>query len=153
MKEDENMSLKNKALFGGWISVARMAYKRDKLIKRKNLPQRFDDWMYRECGRKKQRIYDYKNLYELMRIDVKFLNCQLNMTYFVKNHEILMASFKNEEQVPWKHRFDCECDDSNSYFSKIKASPFEMEFSLNHDLITEPILRDFLSINKSPFEM
>ena len=59
MKENENMGVKNKALFGGWISVAKMAYKRDKLI------QRFDDWMYRECGIKKQRIYNYKNLYEL----------------------------------------------------------------------------------------
>ena len=25
MKEDENMSLKNKTLFGGWISVAKIA--------------------------------------------------------------------------------------------------------------------------------
>ena len=28
-----------------------------------------------------------------------------------------------------------------------------MEFSLNHDLITEPILCDIFSINKSPFDM
>ena len=34
MKEDENMSLKNKTLFGGWISVAKIAYKRDKLTKK-----------------------------------------------------------------------------------------------------------------------
>ena len=55
MKEDENMNLMNKALFGGWISVARMAYKRDKLIKRTSLPQRFDDLMYKEFGIKKQK--------------------------------------------------------------------------------------------------
>ena len=29
----------------------------------------------------------------------------------------------------------------------------ECNFSLNHDLITEPIFRDFFSINKSPFKM
>ena len=38
MKEDENMSLKNKFLFGGQISVAAKAYKHDKIIKGKNLP-------------------------------------------------------------------------------------------------------------------
>ena len=73
MKENENMSLKNKALFGGWISVAKMAYKRDKLIKRKDLSQRFDDWMYRDCGIKKQKIYNYNNLYELMSVAPKLL--------------------------------------------------------------------------------
>ena len=33
LKEDENMSLKNKFLFGGWISVAAKAYRHDKIIK------------------------------------------------------------------------------------------------------------------------
>ena len=35
MKEDENMSRKNKALFGGWMSVAKKA--------KKDLPRRFDN--------------------------------------------------------------------------------------------------------------
>ena len=35
MKEDENMSLKNKSLFGGWISIASKAYRHDKIIKRR----------------------------------------------------------------------------------------------------------------------
>ena len=38
IKSGENMSLRNKALFGGWIAVARMVYKRDKLIKGVGLP-------------------------------------------------------------------------------------------------------------------
>ena len=33
IKEGKNMSLRNKTLFGGWIAVAKMAYKHDKLIK------------------------------------------------------------------------------------------------------------------------
>ena len=116
MKENENMSLKNKYLFGGWLSVAGKAYRRDKFIKGKNLPQR-----YIECRIKKQTTYNYRNLYELMRVGPKLLNSQVNMTYFVKNHEILMTYFGNDEQIPWKHHFDCKCDDCNSYF-------FEMEF-------------------------
>ena len=47
IKEGENMSLKNKALFGEWLSFAGKAFRRDKFIKGKNLPQRFDDWI---CG-------------------------------------------------------------------------------------------------------
>ena len=69
------MSLRNKALFGGWILVARMVYKSDKLIRRKSLPRRFDDWMYEEFKIKKQRIYDYISLYELMSVAPKLLNC------------------------------------------------------------------------------
>ena len=42
IKDGENMSLRNKALFGGWIAVARMVYKRDKLMKGVGLPWRFD---------------------------------------------------------------------------------------------------------------
>ena len=89
------MNIRNEAVFGGWISVARMAYKRDKLIKRKSLPQQFDDWMYKEFGIRQQRIYDYINLYELMNVAPNLLNCQVNMTYFVKNHEILILKVKN----------------------------------------------------------
>ena len=38
------------------------------------------------------------------------------MTYFVKNHDVLMTYFENEGQIPWKDPFDCKCDDCNSYF-------------------------------------
>ena len=128
VKEDENMNLRNKALFGGWTSVARMVYKRGKLIKRKSLPQRFDDWMYKELEIRKQRIYDYINLYELMSVAPKLLNCRVNMTYFVKNHEILMTYSKSEEQILWKHWFNCTCDSCNSYSSEINASPSGIEY-------------------------
>ena len=66
-----------------------------------NLPGRFEDWMYRECGIKKQTICNYKNLYKLMRLAPKLLNFRVNMTYFVKNHEILFSYFEeSKEQIP-----------------------------------------------------
>ena len=99
------MSLRNKALFGGWIAVARMVYKRDKLI---DLFRRFDYWMDKEFKIKKQTIYDYINLYELM-------NCRVNMTYFVKNHGVLMTYFKRR-QIVWKHQHDFTCEECNFYF-------------------------------------
>ena len=77
---------------------------------------------------KKAKIYNYKNLYELVSVAPKLLNCRVNMTYFVKNHEILMTYFENEEQIPWKHRFYCKCEDYNSYVFETNASPFGMEF-------------------------
>ena len=48
IKDGEKMSLRNEALFGGWIAVERMVYKRDKLIEGKNLPQRFHYWVDKE---------------------------------------------------------------------------------------------------------
>ena len=52
-----------------------------------------------------------------MGVAPKLMNCRVNMTYFVKNHEILINYFEeNEEQIPWKHEFCCKCEDCNSYF-------------------------------------
>ena len=52
-----------------------------------------------------------------MSVAPKLLNCPVNMTYFVKNYEILMGYVEeNEEQIPWKHPFNCKCNDCNSYF-------------------------------------
>ena len=62
------MSLKNKVLLCGWISTAAKVFRREKNICGENLHGRFEDWMYRECGIKKQMIYIYQNLYKLMRI-------------------------------------------------------------------------------------
>ena len=109
------MRLRNKALFGGWIAVARMVYKRDKLIEEKNLPHRFDYWMEEEFKIKKQTIYNYINLYELMRVAPKLLKCRVNMAYFVKHYEIPMTYFKSR-QIAWEHQLDCTCEDCNSYF-------------------------------------
>ena len=53
-KEDENMSLKNKALLGGWISIASKVYRHEK-----NLSCRFEDWLYKEWKIKKQTSYNY----------------------------------------------------------------------------------------------
>ena len=95
------MSLKNKTLMGGWILTAAKVFRRDKNMRGENLSGRFEDWRYRECGIKKQTIYNYKNLYKLMRLAQKLLNCTVNMTFFVKNHEILFSYFEeNEEQIP-----------------------------------------------------
>ena len=52
-----------------------------------------------------------------MRVAPKLLNCQINMTYFVKNCKILLGYFKkNEEQIPWKH---------NIYYNTISLSRHE----------------------------
>ena len=45
----ENTTLKNKALFGGWLEAV---YRLDKMSG-KALPNRFEDWIQRECGIKK----------------------------------------------------------------------------------------------------
>ena len=52
-KENENTSLKNKTLMGGWVSTAAKVFRRDKNILGENFPGQFEDWMYRECGIKK----------------------------------------------------------------------------------------------------
>ena len=47
------------------------------------------------------------------------LNCLVNITYFIKNYEILLDYFKeNEEQILWKHNFYYDCKACISYFSE-----------------------------------
>ena len=56
---------------------------------------------YTEPKIKKQTIYTYRNLYKLMSVAPKLLNCCVNMTNIVKNYQILLDNFKeNEEQIP-----------------------------------------------------
>ena len=76
------MTLKNNVLLWGWVSTAAKEFRRKK-NRRKNLPNRFEDWMESECYMKKETIYIYKNFYKLMRIAPKLMNYRVNMTYFV----------------------------------------------------------------------
>ena len=41
------MNLKNKALFGSWISFTGKAYRRNKIMGEKNLSYKFEDWLQR----------------------------------------------------------------------------------------------------------
>ena len=66
----------------------------------KNLPGRFEEWINRESRMKKQTIFNYKNLYKLMRIAPKLMNCRVSMTYFVKNHQILINHFEENREQP-----------------------------------------------------
>ena len=69
-------NIKNKLLFGAWLSTAAKVFRRDKM-RGKNLPNRFEDWILRECGIKKQTIFNYKNLYKLMIIAQSYSNVEL----------------------------------------------------------------------------
>ena len=89
----ENTTLKNKALFGGWLEAAFIVYRRDKMSG-KALPNRFEDWIQRECGIKKQTIYNYKKLHKLANVAPKLFNCRFNTTYFIKTMIFLLIIFK-----------------------------------------------------------
>ena len=117
--EFENITLTNKVLLGGWILTASKVFRRNKNVHGKNLPGRFENCVLKECKIKKQSIYKFKNLYKLMWIAPKLLNCQFNMTYFVKNRDILLNHFQqNEEQSPWEHNVNCIFETCNSYFTE-----------------------------------
>ena len=75
IKEDENMSLKNKTLMGGWILIASKVYRRE------NLSCRFEDLLYQECRIKRQTSYNYRNHYKFMSVVPK-LNQNQNHIYF-----------------------------------------------------------------------
>ena len=85
IKNDENISLKNKCLFG----------RRE--FRKGNLPYRFEDWLYRSCKVKRQASYNYRNLFKLMSVAPKLINCKINATCFVQNYEILLNYFKELE--------------------------------------------------------
>ena len=92
------MSLKNKVLLGGWISMAARVFRREKNMRGKNLLGRFEDWMHKNCGMKKQTTYNYKNLYKLMKMTPRLTNCRVTRTYFVLNHDILFNYFYEENE-------------------------------------------------------
>ena len=104
------MELKNKSLIGGWLLMAANIYRWQ------NLSCQFEDWLYEQCRIKRQTTsYNYRNLYRLISVAPKLMNCRVNVTYFFKNHEILFKYFA-DAQTPWKHEFFCTCEDCISYF-------------------------------------
>ena len=66
----------------------------------------------------KKTINNYKYLYKLMRIAPKLMNSRVNMTYFVKNHDILMNYSEENEEQPWIYSVSCDCKACNSYFTE-----------------------------------
>ena len=91
--EVENTTSKTKVLLRGWLSTPFKVYRRDK-TRGKTLPNRFGDWIQRECGIAKQTIHNYKNLYKLMSIAPKLFNCRVNTTYFIKIIIFLLIIFE-----------------------------------------------------------
>ena len=76
IKKDENMGLQNQSLIGGWLLMATNIYRRQ------NLKCRFEDWLYEECRIKRQTSYNYRNIYKLMSVAPKLMNCRVNITFF-----------------------------------------------------------------------
>ena len=70
-----------------------------KVYRRENLSCRFEDWLYCLGKIKRQASYNYRNLFKLMSVAPKLINCRLNTTYFAKNYEILLNILMNQ-----KHR-------------------------------------------------
>ena len=52
-----------------------------------------------------------------MSIALKLFNCQVNTTYCIKNHNILINYFQEIKNTPGSHTSDCFCQDCNSYFT------------------------------------
>ena len=84
IKKDENMGLKNKSLIGGWLLMAANIYRRQ------NLKCRFEDWLYEECRIKRQTSYNYRNIYKLMSVAPKLMNCRVNITFFFKTMKFFL---------------------------------------------------------------
>ena len=128
------MNLKNKCLFGGWILMAWKVYRKE------NLSYRFEDWLYRLCKTERQASYNFRNLFKLVSAAPKLINCKINATCSVKNHEILLNYFNElETQTPWKHAFSLACikiifhtlENQLPYKTLIKAWSFTVQQSLN----------------------
>ena len=59
-----------------------------------------------------------------MRIAPRLMNCRVNMTHFVLNHDILFNYFNEEnEEQSWKHGVSCDCEACNSYFTEQTITP------------------------------
>ena len=93
-----------------------------KVYRKDNLSYRFEDWLFHLSKIKRQASYNYRNLFKLMSAAPKLINCKINATYFVNNHEILLNCFNElETQTPWKHAFCCMCEDCILYFGASDA--------------------------------
>ena len=72
------MGLKNKSLIGVWLIMAA------KIYRRQNLSRSFEDWLYENCGIKRQTSYQLQ-LQKSEQIDEcspKLMNWGVNVAFF-----------------------------------------------------------------------
>ena len=99
--EVENMTLKNKVLLVGGFQQQRKCLDAIKCVEKICLID-LKIGCLESVESKKQTMLNYKNLYKLMIIAPKLFNCRVNITHFVKKHDILLNYFQEiEEQTPW----------------------------------------------------
>ena len=89
-----------------------MVYRRDK-VSGKALPNRFEDWIQRECGIKNKQSAVIKNWVGWRAFLQSHLTAELIQRILLK---ILINYFQNSH-TPWNHVSNCSCQDCNSYFT------------------------------------
>ena len=89
----ENTTLKNKALFGGWLEAAFIVYRRDKMSG-KALPNRFEDWIQREYGIKNKQSTIIKNCISWQTLLQSYLTVELIQLILLKTKIFLLIIFK-----------------------------------------------------------
>ena len=65
--------------------------------RRRNFSSRFEDWLCCLCKMKMQTSYNYRNLFELISVAPKLMNCRVSTTNFIRNYEILLKYFDELE--------------------------------------------------------
>ena len=63
------LSILYSILLGSWIFMASKTCRRGKIM------GKFEDWIYRECGLKRQTSYNFRNLYKCMNVAPELMNC------------------------------------------------------------------------------
>ena len=72
------MGLKNKSLIGVWLIMAA------KIYRRQNLSRSFEDWLYENCGIKRQTSYQLQlqKSAQINECSPKLMNWGVNVTFF-----------------------------------------------------------------------
>ena len=116
-RKTDNFVLKNAYTFGNWLIYAEKIFKEEKYLKRNSaLPKQFGMWV-KTFGISRKTSDIYKKVYKLISKAPKLINCQISITFLMKNYLLLKEHFKREDgEYPWKHDLNCLCEKCGAYF-------------------------------------
>ena len=116
-RKTDNFVLKNAYTFGNWLIYAKRNFRKEKYLKRNSaLPKQFGTWV-KTFGISRKTSDIYKKVYKLIGKAPKLINCQISITFLMKNYLLLREHFKHEDhEYPWKHDLNCACEICEAYF-------------------------------------
>ena len=109
----EKFSMRNAYVIGTWLEAVFTKFKENKANR---LSGNFEDWLNVNTNFEKSKVNNLRNFVKLAETIPEILNCNLPVTFFTKNFNVLMKHFQGKNNA-CNYSFNCQCQLCSEYFN------------------------------------